>query len=91
MLVVDVEEVIIHLFEEKRIIEQDQVRHEERFESIVEVRNQFEIVYWHKCNQLHVLDQNPKRKETDILFKQEKELGDNYDDHDEVHSDCHVS
>jgi hypothetical protein len=39
---------------------------QEWFEAVIEIWNQFEVIKWHEGNQLHVLNKNEERKETNI-------------------------
>lgn len=82
--IVFIKEVIRKVFEEERFVEYDQMRNQERFEDIIEIRNQFEVVNRHKGNQLHILNQSPQRKESYISEEKHKELYQDNTNHDIV-------
>lgn len=50
------------------------MRYQEWLEGIIQVRDHLEVVEWDESTQLHVLDQGPQRKETDLSVEQNGEL-----------------
>ena len=60
MPVVDVKVVVFHLFIHGEVVEENEVSNQKWLERVIQVRNQLEIVNWHKSDQLHVLNQRPK-------------------------------
>ena len=61
------------------------------FEGLIEVGHELEIVEWHKGDELHVLNEGPKRKERHLLVEQYKELQDDDGNHHVVQRHGHVS
>jgi len=57
------------------------MRYQEGFEKVIEIRNQFEVVQWHKSNKLHVLNQGPERQKSNISEEKNNELEDNNSNH----------
>jgi len=74
VVVVVIEEVILHFFEDESFIGKHQVSNQEWLECIVQIRYQSKIVKWNECNQLHVLNQGPQRKESDASKEKHEEL-----------------
>lgn len=74
VIVVNVEVVILHVQQHEWLVGQNQVRYQEWLERIVQVWDHLEVVKRDESAQLHVLNQGPQRKETDLSVEQNEEL-----------------
>jgi general stress protein YciG len=74
VIVVNIEVIILHVQQQEWLVGQNQVRYQEWLECIIQVWDHLEVVQRDESAQLHVLNQGPQRKETDLSVKQDEEL-----------------
>ena len=71
VVIVHVEVVVLELLHHVGLVGEHQVGDQEWLEHVVKVRDHTEVVQWDESAQLHVLNQGPKWKETNITKEKE--------------------